>query len=178
VEKNKKTDLFAPDGILGDKILKWWNELQKQYNSGNRAMLRRANDAMEVAMQPAYYDFLKMIREEYRRESLPFIAGILSHVRSNDPVVLPKAIGFPKDQPVVSDLRFRKILRMEKPDELLYLTILRFIKMNENKAHVLDLAKSIYYWNDKTRKKWAEEYYLGKEIQEEIEIKEEEGVTA
>ena len=177
MEKNKKTDLFASEGILGEKILKWWEELQKQYNNGNRAMLRRANNAMEVTMHSGYYDFLKMIPESLRRDSLPFIAGILSHVRFNEAVALPKAIGFPKDQPVVSDLRFRKILRMENHDELLYVTLLRFIKMNDNKSNVLDLARSIYYWNDKTRKKWAEEYYLGKEI-EEVEIKKEVGATA
>jgi CRISPR system Cascade subunit CasB len=70
------------------------------------------------------------------------------------------------DQARVSDLRFRRILRLEEGDEL-YTTMIRVVRMLDDTVNVADLASSIFFWNEKTRKRWASQYYLQRNIFED-----------
>ena len=101
---------------------------------------------------------------------LPLVVGVLSHVRENDPAVpVAKAMGSKKagsETSVVSDLRFRRLLALDSAadSQQLHLTLIRVIRMLGNKANVKDLARSLFYWNDRTKKQWASLYYLKQDV--------------
>ncbi|MCK9547591.1 MAG: type I-E CRISPR-associated protein Cse2/CasB [Sphaerochaeta sp.] len=159
-------------------IVTWWERLQEPANRGMKAELRRARGADDVALQGPYYALLAKIMAmedlgvlkrsiPYR---LPSVIGVLAHVKSNNPKVeVAEAMGAKKkgsDQALVSDLRFRRILRLEEGDEL-YTTMIRVTRMLDGSVNVADLASSIFFWNEKTRKRWASQYYLKRNIFED-----------
>lgn len=156
----------------------WWQHLKD--DSGNRAMLRRARNPDDVAIQ---YEYLNLFNKlavsdipepvkkglSYR---LPLIAGILSHVKVDDesqPVayVLGSTVSRGSARPLLSDLRFRRLMRTEEDGEL-FIMMIRIVKMMSGKANVKDLSESIFFWNESTRKRWASQYYLQKNIYTKI----------
>ncbi len=160
------------------EIMTWWERLQEPANRGMRAELRRTRSADDVALQGPYYALLAkiMAMEDLGalRSSIPYrlpsVVGVLAHVKSNDSEVqVAQAMGAKKkgsDQARVSDLRFRRILRLEDGDEL-YTTMIRVVRMLDDTVNVADLASSIFFWNEKTRKRWASQYYLQRNIFED-----------
>jgi CRISPR system Cascade subunit CasB len=98
---------------------------------------------------------------------MPSVVGLLAHVKTDDQNrSFAEAMGTKKqgsDQPIVSDLRFRRILRVEDQDEL-YTTMIRVIRMLDGNVNVTDLATSVFFWNEQTRKRWASLYYLKRNI--------------
>lgn len=162
-------------------IMTWWDRLQEPANRGSRAELRRASSADDVALQGSYYALLAsvMAMEDLGvlKNSIPFrlpaVIGVLAHVKSNNPdVKVAEAMGTKKkgsDQALVSDLRFRRILRLEDGDEL-YTTMIRVVRMLDDTVNVADLASSIFFWNEKTRKRWASQYYLKRNIFEDEKL--------
>lgn len=159
-------------------IMNWWETLQEPANRGVRAELRRARSADDVALQGPYYALLaKIVAIEdlgMLKNSIPYrlpsVIGVLAHVKANNPdVKVAQAMGAKKkgsDQARVSDLRFRRILRLEEGDEL-YTTMIRVVRMLDDTVNVADLASSIFFWNEKTRKRWASQYYLQRNIFED-----------
>jgi CRISPR system Cascade subunit CasB len=159
-------------------IMNWWEKLQEPANRGVRAELRRARSADDVALQGPYYALLaKIVAIEdlgMLKNSIPYrlpsVIGVLAHVKANNPdVKVAQAMGAKKkgsDQARVSDLRFRRILRLEEGDEL-YTTMIRVVRMLDDTVNVADLASSIFFWNEKTRKRWASQYYLQRNIFED-----------
>jgi CRISPR system Cascade subunit CasB len=64
-------------------------------------------------------------------------------------------------KPLVNQLRFRRILETEQPEELFQILV-RALPLLGNAVNLLDLSDSVYRWNDKNndkRKRWALEYY-------------------
>lgn len=159
-----------------DLIFEWWKDLQAPKKSGPRAALRRARNPDTVATHPEYFELFRNLsnselpgyiknRLSYR---LPLVAGVLSHIREDEPgrSMAAKMGSSEKqgtDRPVVSDLRFRRLLRTEDDNEM-YLMMIRMIRMLDNKANVKDAAISVFTWDEKTRKKWASRYYLKRDI--------------
>lgn len=169
---NRKTNTFP---LVLTQVVKWWSNLQGPRFTGERAMLRRLKSPNEVALQGNYFTLLESVLEIEEAEifrgaitsRLPLIAGVLAHVEQDTPgCPVAKAMGMKKqgsDRPVMSDLRFRRLLRTEDSPEL-YIMMIRIIRMLGNKADVKDLVQSLYFWNDQTRKSWASQYYLQKDI--------------
>ena len=60
--------------------------------------------------------------------------------------------------PLVSELRFRRLLQ-ERDIDRLYASLIRVLRMLNRKANPLRLAQDVYYWNDRTRKEWAYAYF-------------------
>lgn len=169
---NRKTNTFP---LMLNQVVKWWSMMQGPRFTGERAMLRRCKSTDEVALQSIYYSLLESVLELKEVEifrgvittRLPLIVGVLAHVEQDTPgCPIAKAMGMNKqgsDRPVMSDLRFRRILRTEDSSEL-YISMIRIIKMLGNRADVKDIIQSLYFWNDQTRKGWASQYYLQKDI--------------
>lgn len=170
--ENRRTNSFP---LVLERTVSWWAGLQTPRSSGDRARIRRSRSPDEVAMQSIYYELLESVLDinggdilskmvPYR---LPLIAGLLAHVKENDSKCpIAKAMGMKKqgsDRSVISDLRFRRILRTEDRGEL-YITMIRIIKMLDGKVDVRDLTTSLFFWNEQTRKRWASQYYLQKDI--------------
>lgn len=162
-------------GKVWDVIFEWWEKIQKPEKAGLRAELRRARNPDAVAMKREYLflykDIVKAdIPEPIKvklRDRLPLIVGILSHVKKyNDLAVAATMSSNSKpgsDRPLVSDLRFRRLMKTED-EESLYISMIRMVRMMDGKVNVKDLSESLFFWNDMTRKKWASQYYLHKDI--------------
>lgn len=162
-----------PVDLIWSIIHEWWKRII--ISPGDRASLKRARNGDMVASQFAYFDLYRRIFNsdipDFIKKSidyrLPLVAGLVSHIKEDNPgravaSVMGSSSKAGSDRATVSDLRFRKLLRTDDNDEL-YIMMIRMIRMMDENVNVKDLARSIYFWNDQTKRKWASQYYLKKD---------------
>ncbi|MAF96247.1 MAG: type I-E CRISPR-associated protein Cse2/CasB [Rhodospirillaceae bacterium] len=149
---------FQPDSEAGKIIHEWWQSLES--HTGERAMLRRAKSVDGVVISRSFHQLCRRLRpllqgEYHWEERLAVVAGLLSHVRgyANRPLAEQMA-GNP---PEVSELRFRRMLQRDRGD--LYKSMIRVLRMLDNKADIYDLSDSVFYWGDPVKKRWAYSYF-------------------
>jgi CRISPR system Cascade subunit CasB len=155
---------FVSNQDAHDALVKWWNELDD--SRGDRAALRRCHNPTEVAFNLAFHRLRMKFKQfgDVNQESLALIAGILSHVRSNNERVhIAAQMATPKSGSTtacVSGLRFRRILKVQVNTDL-FEPLIRIVHMLDGTVNIPLLANSIYWWNinDFTRKDWAFRYY-------------------
>jgi len=142
-------------------VLGWWHSLEEA--RGDRATLRRCGTTADVAFTPAFHRLLAPIRDA--RNGIPLdwlavVASALSHVEVNDTgKSFPQALAAEtRGKARLSGLRFRRLLRVESPNEMLT-SIVRVLRLLDRTAPVGSLARDLTRWNDRTRKRWALEYY-------------------
>jgi CRISPR type I-E-associated protein CasB/Cse2 len=146
-----------------DTLVKWRTDLHEPKRRGARAELRRAKNITDVIMTPTYQRLCTHLSEKLEsfndkdKESLAFIAGLLSHVRevSKSKNAKSMSMGSPA---CVSELRFRRLLQHEKDDRF-YAAMIRIIRMLKYTVNVDDLIESMYYWDDSKKKNWAYAYF-------------------
>lgn len=138
---------------------------------GARAELRRCAELTGVVLTPAYQRLyyalrnLEGVRPPYE-ERLATVAGVLAHVDEDTAQggrTFARQLAQPRgDQPgsapVVSELRFRRLLRIQDHAEL-YPMLLRLVRLLDSQADVFSLAQGAYGWGDAQRKRWAYDYY-------------------
>jgi CRISPR system Cascade subunit CasB len=95
--------------------------------------------------------------------NLGLIAAVLSHVDVDDPAggSLAKQMATPQgDKAIVSDVRFRQLLRSDagEVDERL-VALVRVLRQLGGRASVHQLATDLSWWNERTKRKWALDYY-------------------
>jgi len=153
---------FKPDAPLGEILTEFWQGLEE--DKGARAQLRRCKTPEEVVMVPAFHRLCRRVRPLMKGERegwemrMAAIAGLLAHVRkleSRKTLAEQMAMG---DSPAVSELRFRRLLQRDRRE--LYGALIRMLGLLDKKANPFDLARSVYYWGDKERKRWAFAYFL------------------
>lgn len=185
----RKIRAFDEGSPEGHAVREWWRQLQgyggasdatlAQLNEdgmksgwpGLRAELRRAETEVEAVFCRAYQQLRWKMPENFRYEpSLSAVARVLAHVKTLPPanelaMSLPRRMGNRKadsdDTPVVSELRFKRLLRIEETGEFADLLI-RLLPLVARTANPLTLARDIWYWNhpsSQTRKDWANDYY-------------------
>jgi CRISPR system Cascade subunit CasB len=159
---------FKKEHREGEILTQWWNSLQQ--DTGGRARLRRCHSPEEVMLEPAFHRLLNRLRslieQPDRAEAeivrdmhrLATVAGLLAHVRRPDNRSLADRMAEKRGQRVlVSPLRFRRLLKV--PFEELYEAMIRMLRQLDETASLFDLANSVFYWGDKTRKRWALTYF-------------------
>ena len=147
----------------------WWTELQDR--RADRAALRRAKTTLEVVLQPAFVDLLQRIEEtagkidsDYQIRQLALIAGVLSDIKGERDTPIAQSMAQPRSAstgPRVSPQRFRRLLASQDPEEVLT-AFRRILRLLDNSADIADLARRLYWWNDrddKNRRNMALEYY-------------------
>ncbi len=160
-----------------ERLLSWWERLED--NRADRAILKRAPSLTAVALSAPYQRLYRELlsagfptseKPERDRFSdhLLAVVGLLAHVRGEQEGVkqrngeLPPAKAMSRkdkdsDRPVVSELRFRRLL--ESPDlESLFTGLRRVLPMVGSYIDVIQLAKDILYWGDDKKKTWAYQY--------------------
>ncbi|MES9861948.1 MAG: type I-E CRISPR-associated protein Cse2/CasB [Candidatus Thiodiazotropha sp. LLP2] len=154
---------FSPDSPVGEILSSFWKGLEN--DKGNRAELRRCKQPEDVVMISGFHQLCARLKPFMKNEGagwemrIASIAGLLAHVR----VLYPqKSLAmhmaeFKGDSPVMSELRFRRLLQRDRFD--MYGALIRVIRLLDKKANIHDLAKSVYYWGDSERKRWAFEYF-------------------
>ncbi|MFC1752871.1 type I-E CRISPR-associated protein Cse2/CasB [Thermoproteota archaeon] len=144
-----------------DIVFHWWQNLEQE--RGDRAKLRRAGSLSEICFIPVFHDLYRQLKDAnyFKDKNIALVAGVLSHIRVNSDIEFPHELALKKvhsDSPVVSGLRFQRLIKNETPEELFH-SIIRVIHLLGNKANVRELAESLYWWNEKARIKWAFKYY-------------------
>jgi len=140
-----------------DTVFRWWQTLED--NKGDRAELRRAKSINDVIMQQAFYKLWhKLSKTKWsNRESVALIAGVLSHVKENNGVPFAKSMA-DGEKPKVSNLRFRRFLKNETKEDV-FVQAIKMVNLIDKTTGIKDLAKVLYWWNDKERKELAFNYY-------------------
>jgi CRISPR system Cascade subunit CasB len=152
---------FRKDPEARSVLLAWWQALDD--NRGDRAALRRCHSPDSVVMVPAFHRLVTELRGlgvAVRTDALARVAGLAVHVKGHTESgrVARQMAERDNDRPRVSELRFRRLLAFTEADEL-YPAMRRTIRLLDGSLDLIDLAQSLYWWNDRTRKEWAYDYY-------------------
>ncbi len=142
----------------------WWRQLQT--DRGGRAELRRCGNVAEAAFVEPYHLLRRMKGNpegELDLQRLALIAAALAHVEEDHAQggSLAAAMASPAgEKPIVSDSRFRQMLRTEERefDDRLR-ELVRALRQLKGQANVDKLATDLWWWNEKTRRRWALDYY-------------------
>jgi CRISPR system Cascade subunit CasB len=150
---------FDADKPLGKVLQQWWTDLQER--NGDRAELRRAETVADVILLPAFHRacvrFKPFFKEDEQWEvRLAAVLGLMAHIRHTHPEQA-LALQMAGSPPVVSELRFRRLIQRDRAD--LYVSMIRVLRMLGNKANLHDVANSVYYWGDKVKRDWAFAYF-------------------
>jgi len=161
ITEQKKWLNFSDPNVT-NTLLQWWKELDT--TRGDRADLRRCKVTEDVFFLPAYHRLRHSLLAfgTVNNESLAIVSGVISHVRDHDGSI-PFAgqlarISPGKDGPVMSEMRFRKLLSVREPNTL-FREGIRAVRILDSTVNIPDLAQGLYWWNTTTRKKWALSYY-------------------
>jgi len=139
----------------------WWRSLDD--NRGDRAELRRCGTLAEVVFTPAYHRLRQSVCRSgaVHDDGLALVAGLVAKVKSNATdytVAGQMATGKSDGSARVSGLRFRRLLKVKEREEF-FTAMARIIALLGGAVNLQSLAQSAYFWNDRTRKQWAFEYY-------------------
>jgi len=152
---------FEKNSLEMQALAAWWQALND--NRGDRAELRRCATLAEVAFTPAYHR-LRLAVGKFgapHDDSLALVAGLSARVKNDiadSPFAEQLATGKADGSARVSGLRFRRLLKAKELDEL-FTAMGRVVALLGSSVNLQSLAKSVYFWNDRTRKQWAFEYY-------------------
>lgn len=152
---------FDKDSPEVQALEAWWRGFDD--NRGDRAELRRCGTLAEVAFTPAYHRLRQAISRcgAVHDDGLALVAGLAVRVKNNamdSTVAEQMATGKADGSARVSGLRFRRLLKVKDQDGL-FTALGRTIAMLGGAVNLQSLAQSVYFWNDKTRKQWAFDYY-------------------
>lgn len=172
------SEKFSSNSPLGKELAEWWRKLKD--DTASRAELRRCDSVAEVVMTPAFQRLCHQLKHHFTnnndwQDRLAAIVGLASHLKHDlaSSVLasggkrvekLAEQMAQPSgERPVVSELRFRRLLQRERDD--LYapmIRILRMVKGDTNVkggANLYGLAESIFYWGNDIKKRWAYAYF-------------------
>ena len=154
---------FDPDSKLGKALAEWHNGLDA--DRGTRAELRRCGSPAAVVMTAEFHRLCRLWqpwlpKERRKLDRLAAVIGLASHLKVHrSGASFARQMSIPKGEgPVISELRFRRLLQQESLDDL-YPTLIRILNQLDRSANLNSLAESVFYWGDGTRKKWAYDYY-------------------
>ncbi len=168
--------LYEPE--QRERLKQWWFWLQSEQARGECAKLRRCQTPGEVIMQKGFFKLGKLLPnwQKYNLLALATVAGMLAHIETEINVSFPTQLGAENaasGKPILSELRFQKLLASSEPDEF-YKSLLRSVKQVGKAAAPVLLADSILHWYreqsepEKYQGKkswkyhWANDYYSSK----------------
>lgn len=156
---------WSAERHLGKTLHQWWLGLEE--DRASRAVLRRCATIDEVTLSDAYQRFYRYMlacnawpadAKNWQNDRLAAIAGLLALVKTEDTQRLPFRMSESSgERPLVSELRFRGLLKIETLDDL-FESLRRTLPLIDYKADIYQLANDVYYWGDKVRKEWAYSY--------------------
>jgi CRISPR system Cascade subunit CasB len=156
-----------------DVAARWWSGLQSYRADGTSnpvadrgalARLRRA-DLVEAMEDPATFDLFRQLgwRDPARLIDAALCAGVLAVVRQDVRSAhaarqLGVQSGGSDARPVLSALRFRRLIAAETPQDRLT-ALRRAVLLANATTNVRDVAAACLDWSDERRRRWAFEYY-------------------
>ncbi|MBF0169348.1 MAG: type I-E CRISPR-associated protein Cse2/CasB [Alphaproteobacteria bacterium] len=153
----------TPD--IGAQAYGWWRTLNPEngpINRGALARLRRADDPVELAFIDEAAKLSRRLQADTPEAMMKAarIAHLLAHVRDNAFPKVARALGPQSgdESAVMSEARFRRLLQA-RDDEDLDRRLIRAVKMLKGTVNVADLANAVWWWNERTRRDWAFNYF-------------------
>lgn len=155
---------WTAESHFGKTLHQWWQGLEE--DRASRAMLRRCSTLDEVTLSPVYQRFYRFMlacnwpadAAHWQNDKLAAIAGLLAHVKTDDTQRLSlKMSESDGDKPLVSELRFRDLLKVDSTDDL-FVSLRRALPLVGHQVSIHQLARDVYWWNDDTKKQWAYSY--------------------
>lgn len=159
------------DNDIGVIALRWWRSLTNRDVPAARrawAELRRSHTVAEIGLTPAYAQLLGAIRDSGQHDSgVPgrvaaialALAGIAPEQGMGTGNFAHAASPTGKDRAPVSELRFRRLLEIN--DRARLAAALRRVVPLMPGVPVPDLARSVFFWGDDCKRRWAEQYWVG-----------------
>lgn len=173
---------WSAESHFGKVVRQWWHDLhQDTFDQDGRlirkadrtscAVLRRCGTLDEVILSPAYQRFYRYMlacnwpldAAPWQNDKLAAIAGLLAHVKTEDMQRLPLKMSEQSgDKPLLSELRFRDILKVDSTDDL-FISLRRILPLLDYKVNVSGLAHDVYNWGNPNPKfnipkQWAYSY--------------------
>ena len=96
-----------------------------------------------------------------RPERAAALAMVLAHVSDDDSRPLMRACGrrdWHSEDALLSEARFLRIMSVRDLDELMS-ELVRLLGLTDGAANIEDIVTAIQWWNDRTRSRWAQQYY-------------------
>lgn len=159
-----KIDLSA-NARLTEQLYQWWAKLDK--DKASRAMLRRCATLDDISLCPAYQRLHRYLvasntwpadASHWQNDKLAAIVGLLSHVKTDNKRPVPASMYDVQTKGLlVSELRFRSLLKVDSLDDL-YTSLRRVLPLMNHAVGVQQLANDLFWWGDKTKKEWAYAY--------------------
>lgn len=155
------------DEEAAEVLREWWTGLEAA--RGDRAQLRRCRQLGEVFFTPAFHRLFRRLEPlGFRdREGLAAVAALASHLKPASKGIhqpFGERLATPAREganPMLSDLRFRRLLQCKGRDEL-FPALVRTLHLLGDEANLIDLAEGVYRWSwpsQPTQKQWAFDYY-------------------
>jgi CRISPR system Cascade subunit CasB len=146
----------------------WWRALQPEAEGGDRAVLarlRRCATVSEVMLEPAAIVLFRRCHADAAADlpSIALAAGVLAHVRKDDPsLTVAHHVGpKPPEKPeswLLKPLRFRWLMEARTEDERL-IAFRRLVALANRTLNVRDLADALLDWNDERQRRWVFDYW-------------------
>lgn len=169
----------TPAPSVSERAVLWWQQWcgPQANDPAMRARLRRCRSTVEAIREPAALALSRRIggmregaTDAWLDRTLD-LARVLAHVREDDDSRPMRVVGwksFPgikgvtdataAERPQLSEVRFRRLI--ETPaGEPLVTAFVRLIRVLGGRINVRQVASDFLYWNDRTKKQWAFDYY-------------------
>jgi CRISPR system Cascade subunit CasB len=146
---------FESESAVGKILSEFWQQLED--DKGVRAELRRCKRPEEVVLVPGFHRLCSRLHPLLKNEQPGWEMRFAVHQLSSKKTLAEQMAESKGDSPVVSELRFRRLLQRDRSD--LYGALIRVLGLLDKKANPHDLARSVYYWGDGERKRWAFAYF-------------------
>ena len=145
----------------------WWADLsgktdQRKQDRGALAKLRRCRRPVDALTISATFPLMQRL-PGFNHDRVAALAVVLAHIREDDPgKKVARAIGrkslTDEESALLSEGRFRRLLQTQGNEELLT-SMVRLVRHMKGIANINDIAGSVLYWGDETRRRWAFDYY-------------------
>ena len=149
-----------------ERARQWWAELngktdRRKANRGALANLRRCRKPVDALMVPATFNLMQRLPKT-DKDRVAVLCIVLAHIRDDASPSVARSIGrtslADEDSALLSEGRFRRLLQSEGNQELLA-NMVRLVRHMKGKVNIADMAETILYWGDRTRQRWAFDYY-------------------
>lgn len=144
-------------------------------SNGACAELRRCQSPSEVEMHLEFHRLRwqlqaakligeKAVENHLQEYQLPLLVGLSAHLRgagssSEDSASFAKQLGRKiNDRPVLSEIRFRRLMAETKRDDI-YVPMIRVLRVLNGNVSLAALWKGLAWWSTSTRRTWAYAYY-------------------
>lgn len=165
----------------GARALEWWQRHchPVEGDAATRARLRRCRSATDAVGIPAAIYLARSLgalsetrtEDDYQVTAAINLARVLAHVTQHIETQRPMQTAgwrsFPgerreseagEDRPMLSEVRFRRLLTAARGEEQVS-AFVRLIALLGGAVNIAALAEDFIYWNDRTKRRWAFDYY-------------------